>query len=140
MRGHWTVVRKEEGVIHEKAWGWMVAREQSRWTVRGIASVDSAATEAALDRLLANGVVRDILRADGAGMKHLATRWERGWRKRNDEWEFKVRFVGREYKWQKFCQDLFVLGASCCIGRIVHILSLKRGAPTFTLDCTDACH
>ena len=32
--------------------------------------VDTAATEAALDRLVAHGVVRDIPRGDGAGMKH----------------------------------------------------------------------
>ena len=34
-------------------------------------------TEAALDRLLENGVVRDIPRAEGAGMKQLSTRWEK---------------------------------------------------------------
>ena len=39
--------------------------------------VDTAATEAALDRLLANGVERDFPRGDGAGMKHLTTRWEK---------------------------------------------------------------
>ena len=44
--------------------------------------------------------VRDIPRAEGAGMKHLTTRWEKTWRKRNNEWEYKVRFVGREYRWQ----------------------------------------
>ena len=33
--------------------------------------LDTINTEAALDRLLENGVVRDIPRAQGAGMKHL---------------------------------------------------------------------
>ena len=33
--------------------------------------LDTTNTEAALDRLLENGVVRDIPRAEGAGMKHL---------------------------------------------------------------------
>ena len=42
------------------------------------ADVDSAALEAALDRLLANGVARDIPQAEGVGMKHLTTRWEAG--------------------------------------------------------------
>ena len=37
--------------------------------------LDTINTEAALDRLLENGVVRDIPRAEGAGMKHLTTRW-----------------------------------------------------------------
>ena len=61
--------------------------------------LDTTATEAALDRLLENGVVLDIPRDEGIGMKHLTTRWEKTWRKRNDEWEYKVRFVGREYRW-----------------------------------------
>ena len=60
--------------------------------------VDSAATEVALDRLLANGVVRDISQDGGAGIKHLTTRWEKCWRNRNIEWEFEVRYVGLEYK------------------------------------------
>ena len=67
-------------------------------------------TEAALDRLMENGVVRDIPRGEGAGMQHLTTRWEKTWRKRNNEWEYKVRFVGREYRWQEFREDLFASG------------------------------
>ena len=100
--------------------------------------LDMTATEAALDRLLENGVVLDIPRDEGVGMKHLTTRWEKTWRKRNNEWEYKVRFVGRESRWEEFRDDLFAPGASYCTGRIVDILSLKRRVPTFTLDCTDA--
>ena len=59
---------------------------------------------------------------------------------RNNEWEYKVRFVGREYRWQEFREDMCAPGASYCTGRIVDILSLKRRVPTFTLDCTDAYH
>ena len=84
--------------------------------------LDVINTEAALDRLLGNGVVRDILRNDGGGMKHLTTRWEKTWRRRNNEWECKVRFVGREYRWQEFREDLFAPGASYCTRRIVDIL------------------
>ena len=40
-------------------------------------------------------------------MKYFTTRWEKCWTKRNNEWEFKVRFVGREYKWQEFREVLF---------------------------------
>ena len=36
--------------------------------------LDTIATEATLDRLLGNGVVRDILRDEGVGMKHVTTR------------------------------------------------------------------
>ena len=100
--------------------------------------LDTTATEAALDRLLENGVVLDIPRDEGVDMRHLTTRWEKTWRKRNNEWAYKVRFVGREYRWEEFQDDLFAPGASYCTGRIVDILSLKRRVPTFTLDCTDA--
>ena len=58
--------------------------------------LDTVNAEAALDRLLENGVVRDIPRAEGAGMKHLTNRWEKTWRKRNNEWEYKVHFVRRD--------------------------------------------
>ena len=44
-------------------------------------------------------------------------------RKRNIELEYKVRFVGREHRWQEFREDLFAPGASHCAGRIVDILS-----------------
>ena len=102
--------------------------------------LDVINTEAALDRLWENGVVRDIPRAEGAGMKQLSTRWEKTSKKRNNEWEYKARFVGREYRWQEFREDLFAPGTSYCTGRIVDILSLKRRVPTFTLDCADAYH
>ena len=69
--------------------------------------LDVINTEAALDRLLENGVVWDIPRDEGAGMKHLTTRWEKTWKKRINEWENKIRFVGREYRWQEFQEDLF---------------------------------
>ena len=39
--------------------------------------LDMINTGAALDRLLENEVVRDITRAEGAGMKPLTTRWEK---------------------------------------------------------------
>ena len=42
-------------------------------------------TEAAFDRLLKNGVACDIPRDEGAVMKHPTTRWEKTWRKRNNE-------------------------------------------------------
>ena len=83
--------------------------------------LDVINTEAALDRFLDNGVVRDIQRDEGARTKHLTTRWEKTWRRRNNEWEYKVRVVGREYRWQEFREDLFTPGASYCTGRIVDI-------------------
>ena len=60
--------------------------------------LDTTATEAAWDRLLDNRVVCDNPRDEGTGMKHLTTRWEETWRKRNNEWKYKVRFVERENK------------------------------------------
>ena len=102
--------------------------------------LDTVNTEPALDRLLEYGVVRDIPRDEGGGMKHLTTRWQKTWRKRNNEWKYKVRFVRREYRWQEFREDLFAPGASYCTGRNVDILSLERRVPTFALYYTDAFH
>ena len=89
---------------------------------------------------MAKGVVRDIFRDEGDGMKRLTTRWDKTWRRRNNEWAYKVCFVGRECKWQEFREDPFAPGTSYCTGLIVDILSLKRRVPTFALDCTDAFH
>ena len=102
--------------------------------------LDTTATEAAWDRLLDNRVVCDNPRDEGTGMKHLTTRWEKTRRKRNNEWEYKVRFVERENRWEEFREDVFAPGASYCTGRIVDILSLKRRVPTFTRDYTDVFH
>ena len=93
--------------------------------------LDAINTEAALDRLLDNGVVLDIPRAEGAGMKQPSTRRKKTWRKRNNEWEYKVRFVGRECRWQEFREDLFAPGASYCTGRILDFLSLKMSCAYF---------
>ena len=62
-------------------------------------------------------------------MIHLTTRWEKTRRKRNSEWEYKVRFVGRENRWQEFREDLFAPGASCCTGpqQRVGVQSSLRG-------------
>ena len=73
-------------------------------------------------------------------MKHLTTKWEKTWRTINNEWEYKLRFFSREYRWQEFRGDFFAPGAPYCTGRIVDILSLERRVPAFTLDCTDAFH
>ena len=47
--------------------------------------LDVINTEAALDRLLENDVVRDLPRDEGAGVKHLTTKWEKNLKKRNNE-------------------------------------------------------
>ena len=101
--------------------------------------VDTTATEAALDRLLANGVVRDLPRDEGAG-EAFDHQVGETWRKRNSEWEYKVRCAGREYRWPEVRGDLFAPGASYRTGRTVDVLSLERRVPTCTLDCVDALH
>ena len=47
--------------------------------------------------------------ATETGMKYLTTKWEKTWTKCNNEWEYKVRFLGRENKWQEFPSSLFSL-------------------------------
>ena len=61
--------------------------------------LDITVTEAALDRLLENGVV---LRDEGADMKHLTMR-------ENVQETQEDRCVGREYRWEEFWEDLFIL-------------------------------
>ena len=96
--------------------------------------LDTTATGAALDRLLENGVVRDIPRDEGAGIETFDHQvGENPGRNATTRRR-------REYRWQEFREDLFAPGASYCAGRMVVILSLKRRVPTFTLDCTDAFH
>ena len=98
--------------------------------------LDVINTEAALDRLLENGVVRDIPRDEGVGMKHLTTKWEETQQRVGVESSLR----GTRIQRQEFWEDLFAPAASYCTGRIVDILSLKRRVQTFTLSCTDAFH
>ena len=87
---------------------------------------DRVETEKALDQLLEQGVVQDVPADSVAGVKHLTTRWEKCWRMREGKWQYKVRFVGREYKWQEFREDLFAPGASHCTSRIMIIWLSRR--------------
>jgi hypothetical protein len=103
--------------------------------------IDKEATQAALDKLIENGVFKDIPRSEALCHKHITSRWEKQWRLKGDtkEYELKVRFVGREYKWQELRDDLFAPGATHSCGRIIDYLSLKNsGWTTFELDAVDA--
>ena len=137
--GYWSNGADDDGGLFEG-----VHLQERAANLKADPEVDRIATEKALDNLLENKVARDIPREEGKYMKKLTTRWEKCWRKKasstTDEWEFKVRFVGREYKWAEFREDLFAPGAAYCTGRIVDLMALKLEVPTFTLDCTDAYH
>ena len=65
---------------------------------------DRVETEKALNHLLEQGVVQDVPADSVAGVKDLTTRWEKCWRMRDGTWKYKVRFVGREFKWQEFAR------------------------------------
>ena len=93
--------------------------------------LDTVNTEAALDRLLENGVVRDSPSAKGAGMKHLTPDGRKPGGNATVSGSTKFRFVGREHRWQEFREDLFAPGASYYTGRIVDILSLKTSCAHF---------
>ena len=108
------------------------------WSEERLLETDRVETEKALDQLLEQGVVQDVPADSVEGVKHLTTRWEKSWRMREGKWKYKVRFVGREYKWQAFREDLFAPGASHCTSRIIDYLALKKGYTTFAFDAIDA--
>ena len=109
------------------------------WSEERLLETDRVETEKALDQLQEQGVVQDVPADSVEGVKHLATRWEKSWRMREVKWKYKVRSVGREYKWQEFREDLFAPGASHCTSRIIDYLALKKGSTTFAFDAIDAC-
>ena len=108
------------------------------WSEERLLETDRVETEKALDQLLEQSVVQDVPADSVDGVKHLTTRCEKGWRMREGKWQYKVRFVGREYKWQEFREDLFAPGASHCTSRIIDYLALKKGYTTFAFDAIDA--
>ena len=98
--------------------------------------LDVINTQAALDRLLENVVVRNIPRDESAVMKHLTTKWVG----RNATTSGSTKFASWDAKTDDTSYGkTSALGASYCTGQIVDNLSLKRRDP-FTLDCTDAFH
>ena len=108
------------------------------WSEERLLETDRVETEKALDQLLEQGVVQDVAADSVAGVKHLTTRWEKCWRMREGKWQYKVRVVGREFKWQEFREDLFAPGASHCTTRVIDYLALKKGHTTFAFDAIDA--
>ena len=101
--------------------------------------VDTAATEAALDRLLANGVVRDVPREDGAGMKHFGPL---GGRKLGGNGTMsgstECASLDANTSGRSSVRILSPQELHTALDSIVDILSLNRRVPTFTLDGTDA--
>ena len=85
------------------------------------------------NRLLENGVVRDIPRAEGAGMEHLTTIWEKTLRQR---------FASSDAKTDGRSSE------KTCVARELHTAldvlwkssRSNRRVPTSTLDCTGAYH
>ena len=57
---------------------------------------------------------------------------------KDGEWKMKVRFVGREYKWEGHRADLFSPGATQSAGRMIYFLALKMGLEPFEADAVDA--
>ena len=97
--------------------------------------LDTTATEAALDRLLEKGVVLDIPRDEGIGMKHLTTRWEKLGENATMSGSTKFASWDASTDGRSSGTIFFAPGASYCT-RISH----KRRVPTNTQDCTDAFH
>ena len=98
--------------------------------------LDMINTEAALERLLENEVVRDIPRAEETPHHPVGENLEETQQRVGVHSSLRgarIQMAGGPGR--PVCP-----GVSYCTGRIVDILSLKRRVPTFTLDCTDAFH
>ncbi|CAK0847992.1 unnamed protein product, partial [Prorocentrum cordatum] len=102
--------------------------------------LDKKLTLENLQSLLDHGVGEDIPKSEARGMKHIATRWENQWRWKpaRQEWQRKVRFVCREFRWQEWRDDLFTPGSAPISNRLIDFVALKRGFEVMALDATDA--
>ena len=94
----------------------------------------------ALDRLALNDVYEDVPSKQAQGKKHISSRFENKWvwDEEVQIWIVKARFVGREFKWQEWMDDLFAPGAAHAYSRVIDHLSLREGLPTFIFDAVDA--
>eukprot|EP00959_Pyramimonas_sp_CCMP1952_P345623 7238261-Pyramimonas_sp.AAC.1 len=90
--------------------------------------LDKKLTMEHLQSLLDHGVGEDIAKSEANGMKHITTRWEKQWRWKPalQEWQRKVRFVCREFRWQEWRDDLFTPGSAPISNRLVDFVALKR--------------
>ena len=116
LTGNW--ITDENGILDEDAGG-------DTWP-------DCLGAGGELDRQAADEAIEDMQREDAKGFKTLTTRWDKRWRMKDGEWKMKV--VGREYKWAEHREDLFSPGATHSASRVVDFLELKMGLETFEAD------
>ena len=102
--------------------------------------LEEKGVQKAIDRMLLFGVGKDTPVGKQTG-KFIDTRWEKvyKWGEEENDWIVKARWVGREYKWQEFRDDLYTLGAGASSSRVIDRMALEREVPTFTGDASDAC-
>ena len=88
--------------------------------------------------MLSFGVGKDTPVGKQTG-KFIAARWEKvpKWGEEND-WIVKARWVGREYKWQEFRDDLHTPGAGASSSRVIDRMACEREVPTFIGEASDA--
>ncbi|CAK0808372.1 unnamed protein product [Prorocentrum cordatum] len=108
--------------------------------VDGQGELDKKLTLEHLQSLLDHGVGEDIPKSEARGMKRIAARWEKQWRWKPArlEWQRKVRFVCREFRWQEWRDDLFTPGSAPISNRLIDFAALKRGFEVMALDATGA--
>ncbi|CAK0865232.1 unnamed protein product [Prorocentrum cordatum] len=102
--------------------------------------LDKKLTLEHLQSLLDHGVGEGAPKSEARGMKHITTRWEKQWtwKPARQEWQRKVRFVCREFRWQEWRDDLFTPGSAPISNRLIDFVALKRGFEVMTLDATGA--
>ncbi|CAK0869723.1 unnamed protein product [Prorocentrum cordatum] len=102
--------------------------------------LDKKLTLEHLQSLLDHGVGEDTPKSEARGMKHITTCWEKQWRWKpaRQEWQRKVRFVCRGFRWQEWRDDLFTPGSAPISNGLIDFMPLKRGFEAMALDATDA--
>ena len=101
--------------------------------------LEEQGVQKAIDRMLLFGGGRDTPVGKQTG-KFIDARWEKvyKWGEEEKDWIVKARWVGREYKWQEFRDDLYTPGAGASSYRVIDRMALEREVTTFTGDASDA--
>ena len=71
---------------------------------------------------------------------YLGARWEKSWKwnEATNEYDCRARYVGQEFKWLEWRDDLFAPAAGHDLSRLVDFMVMKRGLTGFTCDASNA--
>ena len=71
---------------------------------------------------------------------HLGTRWEETWKwnEATQYYDGRARFVGQEFKWLEWRDDLYAPSAGHDLSRLADYIVMRRGMTCFTCDASNA--